>query len=449
MTTPSSPPPSPPARGAPAPASPKPWSALAFPDYRRLWLSGVAQMVTMQMRMLVTGVWLYQETGSGVQLGFLGVIQLMMQLPSILYGGALADQLDRKKLMAYSQTVSLALIGAMAILSAADSLRPWHIYAATAVLSVASTLGGPARSALTANVVPRSHLMHAVALNTATFQVGAVAAPLTFAALIASLESAAAITADQAASASPLIAALAYFDPYTVIFAATTLIALVSVALPLMIKTSGIPADRQQSGSMIERILQGFVYVKSHPILPGLYAMDIGVTIVSHYRQILPLFADKLYRGGAATVGVMTAANSAGGIGGTFSVLFLTRFRAKGMLVVYATFAYALLLIAFGFTTSLWLGVLILAGLGASDAVGMATRQTTVQLTTDDNMRGRAVSFSSVSAMTANNLGTFEVGIMSELIGAANTLILGGVIGAIVVILVWSLVRGIREYRYP
>ena len=451
MTTPSSPPP-PPRRGAPtpasAPSSPKPWSALAFPDYRRLWLSGVAQMVTMQMRMLVTGVWLYQETGSGVQLGFLGVIQLLMQLPSILFGGALADQLDRKKLMAYSQTVSLALIGAMAILSAADSLRPWHIYAATAVLSVASTLGGPARSALTANVVPRSHLMHAVALNTATFQVGAVAAPLTFAALIAFLERAAALAADQTA-ASPLIAALAYFDPYTVIFAATTLIALVSVALPLMIKTSGIPADRQQSGSMLSRIRQGFVYVKSHPILPGLYIMDIGVTIVSHYRQILPLFADKLYRGGAATVGVMTAANSAGGIGGTFSVLFLTRFRAKGMLVVYATFAYALLLIAFGFTTSLWLGVLILAGLGASDAVGMATRQTTVQLTTDDNMRGRAVSFSSVSAMTANNLGTFEVGIMSEAIGAANTLILGGVIGAIVVILVWSLVRGIREYRYP
>lgn len=451
MTTPSSPP-SPPGIGAPTPASapaPKPWSALAFPDYRRLWLSGVAQMVTMQMRMLVTGVWLYQETGSGVQLGFLGVIQLLMQLPSILFGDALADQLDRKKLMAYSQTVSFALIGAMAILSAADSLRPWHIYAVTAVLSVASTLGGPARSALTANVVPRSHLMHAVALNTATFQVGAVAAPLTFAALIAFLERAAALTADQAGAASPVIVALTYFDPYTCIFAATTLIALVSVALPLMIKTSGIPADRQQSGSMLRRIWQGFVYVKSHPILPGLYIMDIGVTIVSHYRQILPLFADKLYRGGAATVGVMTAANSAGGIGGTFSVLFLTRFRAKGMLVVYATFAYALLLIAFGFTTSLWLGVLILAGLGASDAVGMATRQTTVQLTTDDNMRGRAVSFSSVSAMTANNLGTFEVGIMSETIGAANTLILGGVIGAIVVILVWAFVRGIREYRYP
>ena len=119
------------------------------------------------------------------------------------------------------------------------------------------------------------------------------------------------------------------------------------------------------------------------------------------------------------------------------------------MLVVYATFLYAILLIAFGFTIALWLGVLILAGLGASDAVGMATRQTTVQLTTADNMRGRAVSFSSVSAMTANNLGTFEVGYMSEVIGADNTLILGGVIGIVVVLMVWLMVCGIREYRYP
>ena len=391
-----------------------------------LWLSGVAQMVTMQMRMLVSGVWLYEVTGSGVQLGLLGVVQLVMQLPAILYGGALADQIDRKKLMGYTQLVSFALLGAMTVLAATDSLRPWHIYAVTAILSVASTLGSPSRSALTANVVPRSHLMHAVALNTATFQVGAVAAPLAFAAAIKVFQ-----------------------GEYVYIFGITTLVALPSVWLPLLIGVSGVPMDRQQGGSMLSRMWDGFLYVRTHPILPGLYAMDVGVTIVSHYRQILPLFADKLFKGGAATVGILNATNSAGGILGTFSVLFLTKFRAKGMMVVYATLIYAMLLIAFGFTTSLWLGAIILAGLGASDAVGMAIRQTTVQLTTSDNMRGRAVSFSSVSAMTANNLGTFEVGFMSEAIGASNTLILGGAVGIVVVLIVWMMVRGIREYRYP
>ena len=391
-----------------------------------LWLSGVAQMVTMQMRTLLSAVWLYDVTGSGLQLGLLGVVQLVMQLPAILFGGALADQIDRKKLMAYTQMVSLMMLAGMTVLAATDGLSPWHIYAVTAVLSVASTLGSPSRSALTANVVPRSYLMHAVALNTATFQVGAVAAPLAFAGAIKIFQ-----------------------GEYVQVFAITTAIALPSVVLPLLIRISGVPSNRQQDGSVLSRMWDGFLYVKTHPILPGLYTMDIGVTIVSHYRQILPLFADKLFKGGAATVGILSAANSAGGILGTFSVLFLTSFRAKGMLVVYATLVYAVLLIVFGFTTALWLGVLVLAGLGASDAVGMATRQTTVQLTTSDNMRGRAVSFSSVSAMTANNLGTFEVGFMSEAIGADNTLILGGTVGIIVVLLVWVLVRGIRDYRYP
>jgi len=119
------------------------------------------------------------------------------------------------------------------------------------------------------------------------------------------------------------------------------------------------------------------------------------------------------------------------------------------MLVLYATLVYAVLITAFGFTTSLWLGTLLIAGLGATDAIGMTTRQTTVQLTTPDHMRGRAVSAHSVSAMTANNLGTFEVGFMSEQIGADRTMILGGLISVVVVILVWWLVKGIREYRYP
>ena len=79
----------------------------------------------------------------------------------------------------------------------------------------------------------------------------------------------------------------------------------------------------------------------------------------------------------------------------------------------------------------------------------MTTRQTTVQLTTPDNMRGRAVSFHSVSAMSANNIGTFEVGFMSQQVGAGNTMVLGGVISVIVVFAIWRLMRGIREYRYP
>ena len=71
------------------------WSAFEFRDYRFLWLSSISSLFTMEMRLLSTSVWLYQETGSGVQLGVLGLIHLIVQFPSILYGGVLADRLDR------------------------------------------------------------------------------------------------------------------------------------------------------------------------------------------------------------------------------------------------------------------------------------------------------------------------------------------------------------------
>ncbi len=400
----------------------RPWSAFTFRDYRILWLSSAAGLVTMQMRLLVTGVWLYDVTGSGLQLGLLGAVQLAVQLPAILYGGALADQMDRKKLIAITQSFSFIFIALMTALVMFDRLVPWHVYAVTAILGVTSILGGPARSAITANVVPRSHLLHAVTCNTATFQIGAIAAPLAFTLVIETLG-------------------------ITAAFAASAVFALPASALPLLIRAK---MDRPQSeGSMLQRIWEGVVYVKSHPILPGLYIMDIGVTIVSFYRQIFPLIADRMFRSGAGAVGIMSAANSVGGVAGTFAVLYMNRFRAKGMIVIYATLAYAILLIAFGFSPYLWLGSLLLVGLGATDAIGMTTRQTTVQLTTEDHMRGRAVSAHSVSAMSANNLGTLEVGYMSDQIGANNTMILGGVIGIVVVIAVWRLVRGVREYRYP
>jgi ENTS family enterobactin (siderophore) exporter len=389
-----------------------------------LWFSSVASLITMQMRLLVAGVWLYEETGSGVQLGLLGVVQLAVQLPGILFGGALADQLDRKKLIAFTQSFSFVFLVILTGLMATGNLRPWHIYAVTAILGITSVLGGPARSAITANLVPRTHLMHAVTSNTATFQVGAILAPLAFALVMTT------------------------FGPTTT-FAIAAISALPAAALPLFIRTSGVADDSGNEAPMLRRMWEGFLFVKSHPILPGLYLMDVGVTIVSFYRLILPLIVDKLFKAGAGAVGVLNAANSFGGVAGTFAVLFLANFRAKGMLVVYATLVYAVLLIAFGLNTSLWVATVIIIGLGAADAIGMTTRQTTVQLTTPDNMRGRAVSFSSVSAMSANNLGTFEVGFMSEQIGAGNTLILGGVVGVVVVLLIWWLLKGIREYRYP
>jgi predicted MFS family arabinose efflux permease len=401
----------------------RPWSVFRFRDYRMLWFGSVAAMITMNMRVLATGIWLYEETGSGLVLAGLGLIELGMRFPANLYGGALADEIDRKKLMAVTQVASFALIGTMAVLEALGNLQIWHIYAITAVLSSTSVLGGPARSALTARVVPRSHLMHAVATNTATMQIGTMVTPVVF--FLTSL------TMD-----------------LTLSFVVAAGAAAVSVVLPLMIGIDGRAESAITGRSRMRNIINGLKYVKEHPILPGLYLLDIGVTVVSFYRQLFPIFADQFYRGGRGTVSALTWANSAGGLLGSFVVMFTRDYRAKGMLVLWATLLYGVLLIAFGSTTMLWLGMIVVIFLGATDAVGMTSRQAIVQLTTPDNMRGRATAAHSLAAMSANGIGQAEVGFMSEAIGADRTMYLGGVISMVVVFLIWWLVKGVRQYRY-
>ena len=413
----------------------KPWSAFEFSGFRMMWISGVSSSVTMQMRNIGFGVWLYEETGSGVMLGLLGVVQLIAQMPATLFGGAFADSMDRRKLITFTQSFSFILIALATILLLADQLRPWHIYGIVLILGLTSTLGGPARSAITANIVPTSHLMHAVTSNTATYQISSILSPLMFTA------------------AYELIGLSAVF-----VLGVCTSIPATLMPLFVKLRYSLMEQDKKTNEApMIQRLWEGFTFVRTHPILPGLYAMDIGVTVVSYYREIMPLIVDKLFRQGAWAIGPLTAANSLGGVAGSFLVLFMANFRAKGMLVLYATSIYAILLFAFGSlqflpgnpVVLLVVGGAIISGLGMTDAIGMTTRQTTVQLTTPDNMRGRAVSFHSFCAMSANNIGTFEVGYMSSRIGAGNTMLLGGVISVMVVIAVWRLISGLRNYRYP
>jgi MFS family permease len=400
------------------------WAALGYTQYRILWLATIAAILTAELRLVVTSVWLYDATGSAAQLGVLGLIQLFVQIPALLFGGTLADRLDRRQLMAWTQAVTLVFVAGLAVLAVIGRLEPTHVYVATAVLSVSTVFGNPARSALISATVPDSHLVDAVTTNWMTQQVAIVAAPLGFAATVAFLD-------------------------VTAAFVLTAIVAVPSVVLPLMMRVPGVPAQAVEGGSMLRRTWDGLKFVQGHPLLPALFLMDTGVTIVSFYRQMYPVLADELFGGGATVVGLLTAANSAGAIAGSFSVLRLRHIKRLGMMVLFGHLMYALLLFPFAIVHWLPIGLLCIAGLGGMDAISVTMRQSTAQLTTPDEMRGRALSVMTLSAQTANNVGTLWVGLMSAAIGATGTLLIGGTASLTFVLGVWQRVRGLREYEAP
>ena len=218
--------------------------------------------------------------------------------------------------------------------------------------------------------------------------------------------------------------------------------------LPLFIRARG-QVEQAPEGSTVRRVWDGFLFVIRHPILPGLFLLDIGITVVSFYREILPVLAKGLFQGGAGAVGVLGSANSAGAVAGSFGAIFFAGYRSKGMLVIYASLAYGVALLAFSNVTALWAGAITIALIGAADAVTVAIRQTTVQLTTPDHMRGRASAFLVLAAVTANNIGTLWVGLWSALIGERATMMLGAFLAFGATIIIWRVWRPLREYRYP
>ena len=226
------------------------------------------------------------------------------------------------------------------------------------------------------------------------------------------------------------------------------MIAFFSVISPFFIRESGKALEITKTTSIHRNLIEGFKYVISHPILPGLYILDIGVTVVSYYRELFPIFAKQLYSRGRDAVAILTAFNAVGAIFGSLLVMYTHKIKRKGVIVLYATLVYGFLLIIFGWSTSIWIGIFALIALGAADAVGMTMRQTVVQLTTPDNMRGRATAAHSLAAMSANGIGKWEVAIMSDYIGAGNTMILGGFVSILVVLIIWYALSGVRKYTY-
>ena len=402
----------------------RPWHAFSYRDYRFLWGAMVTGSIVVWLRILGTAQWLLDETGSAVLVGLIGVVQLVVQVPALLWGGALADRIDRKRLIALANAITGAALLLLGLLNSRGLLTPAMVYLGIALTAASQMLANPARSALVPIVIPERHLLLAASTDTASQNAAAIAGPLLFAAAAVSLG-------------------------LSAVFLLGGAIALFSSVLPLLIQAKGVAHGHADgpARSTLQQTTDGFRYVAKHPILPGLFLLDAGITTASFYREILPVLALGLFGAGASATGMLGAANSTGAILGSFAALLLVGYRAKGMLVLYASFAYGFILFGFGSASTLWVGMLMIAALGAADAVTVAVRQTTVMLTTPDHMRGRAFALMILAAQTANNVGTIWVGAWAGAIGASNTMLLGGVISVVATGLIWRFWRPIREFR--
>jgi MFS family permease len=399
----------------------RPWSSLLLRDYRLIFIVILCGGTANHMRNVASLYQVYELSGSSIQLGLAGFFQALPSIVLGLFGGVLADSMNRKKLIAITHSLNVLPGLALWFLTETGHIQVWHVNTLSVIAGALQTLGGPARQAIIPGLIPQTHLLNAVTLTTLMMQGTQLTAPVIAGFLI---------------------------DGYGVKAAYLTdaLFLVPSVIAVLLIAAAGQPQGERRQVSW-RSLIDGFEFLWHTRIILSLFLLDFFAVLFGFYRPILPIFAEEIFHVGARGLGALYAAPAIGALIGSGVLLTLGDIERKGTVAVIVTLLFALSLGFLGLAHSFWMGLLAVGLLGISDAISVAIRRTVVQILAPDNMRGRATSFLSVFAQTTNGLGAVIAGAGAALFGAPNAALLGSVLCALTVFATCWAIPQLWRYR--
>lgn len=383
-------------------AGQSPLAALRHRDFSIYWSGSVLSLVGSQFTTVAMAWQIYELTNSPLELGLLGLARGAPMLVLLLFGGVLADAVNRRRLLMATQIAQMAVSASLAILTVAGWVSAPILYAASLFLALFSSLDQPARNAIIPNLVPRSDLTNALALSGTQRHVATIVGP----------------------SLAGLL--LARSGP-TLCYAVDAVSWLVMlVALALMRPLAQVAGGR---GAVSLRALgEGVRFVRTHPVILSLMALDFSQNFFGSGRALLPIYARDILLVGPQGLGILYAANSAGALVMAAVMSLQTRIRRAGAWVLVSVATYGVFTTLFGISHSFWLSFLMLAGAGAANTVSFVLRNTINQLLTPDEIRGRVTSVNSMFTNTGPQLGQFEAGALASAIGAVSATAVGGLL---------------------
>ena len=393
-------------------------AALAFRDFRILWLGAFASTVGTWMQKVAQSWLVFDLTKSSF---FLGLDDFLGQLPILLFtvlGGVIADRHDRRRLLLSSQYVQMTTAFVLAALVWTAVVRIEHILALSFLTGFAQAFGGPAYQSLMPTLVPKKHLPNAIALNSIQFNLSRI-----FGSLLAG-------------------ATLAAFGT-AICFGLNGLSFLLVIAALLSISVKHIPPEKKP---LLQEMRGGFSYVKREPSLIALTVIAFLTTFLGlPLLTFLPVFARDVFEGDIGMYSTMMAFSGAGSVTGALIVAWLGRFKHMGLTLLLVQVGFGLLVAAFAVSRTLWLSELILFCAGASAMIVTAMTTSLVQLIVPDHLRGRVVSIYMVAFRGGMPLGSLASGFASSVVSVPVVLAVNGALVSLVGIYFLTKSHGVRE----
>jgi MFS family permease len=367
-------------------------------SFTLLFITRVSSNTANQMQAVAIGWEVYELTESAFHLGLIGLVQFLPPLFLMLLTGQVADRCNRRLILRACYVVELlASVGLLAV-SALPSPSIAVIYALLLLNGCARTFEQPAMQALLPVMAPRAILSRAVAAHISAGRLSMLMGP-------------------------SLGGVLYVFGP-SVVFGICALLILAASMASFLMPSPPDPARLPRVSW--ETLLAGFGFIWRCKAVLGAMLFDLIATLLGGVNALLPIYARDILVIGPWGAGLL---RSSPALGALVTAAILARFpirRGAGKFMYVGVAVYGAGAIVFGLSTNAALSILALMALGAGDMVSSVIRQTVVQISTPDEMRGRVFAVSSLFLGTSSQLGTFRAGLMAALLGTISSVVIGG-----------------------
>jgi predicted MFS family arabinose efflux permease len=368
-------------------------SPLRHRDFALYWVGQCVSQIGTFIEMTATTYLLYAITGSPLLLGLGGLVRGVPILGLALFGGALADRIDRRRLLLFTQCAQVVTSLILGTLVATNTIQFWHIYVIGFVNSTLSAFDAPARNSFYPQLIPRADFQNAVTLSSVIFRLSTLVGP---------------------AIAGILIAAVSPSSPFFV--NAVSYFAIIFALLAIRTKFTAAAGARV---SLRSSAWGGIQYALKSPVLPLILATEMALSIFGHNSALITIFARDVLHVGPEGLGLLLSAVGAGAIVGTIVLVGTGEIRPKGAVMIVAGGLYAAALLGFAVSTSFALSFAMLFILGVADSGWGAMRNTIAQLATADAYRGRVMSMITVTSRGLTNAAQIETGAIVAAAGPA------------------------------
>ncbi len=411
------------------PLKSNPFASVKVREYQNLLLGRFAFTMGLRMMSTVIGWWIYLLTNDPFAIGLVGLSEVIPALSLALYAGHVIDQSEKRKLLlrgiALYFLASLVLVFISTEYASHRLSNHWIaicIYSVIFCTGVFRAFTGPVYSAMIAYIVPRNDLQNATTWSQGTYLSASVTGHAIGGFLIAIIG----ITGTLA-----------------------TISFLMIVALSFLFQLKPKPASVVKGVVRTwESVKEGLRFVFKTKELLGALSLDLFAVLFGGAVALIPIYARDILKVGSEGFGILNGASDFGSI---FIVIMLTLFPPKkrqGKTLLLAVGGFGLCIIVFGISKIFILSFLALMISGMLDGISVVIRGTITQLKTPDNMRGRVMSVNSMFINSSNELGQFESGVAAKLIGTVPSVIFGGSMTLLVVILTWLKAPSLRKMEY-